>query len=118
MRRLVALALGTFMLHLNVERADFACGTHSDAATESRSEQAAAAHHDHSASETSPAEKEPCRTPTQVECCQALVSCSGFTDLSAIGELPLTTHRDGTIALAQREPSSLVRAPDPPPPRV
>src|SRR5207237_219788 len=84
MRRLIALALGAFMLHLNVDRANLVCATHSPRAA-SRSDHVSHSHHSGMQTGRTHAttESKGCETPAQPDCCQALVACSMLLGLDS-----------------------------------
>jgi hypothetical protein len=117
--RLAALALTIPLLHLNIVRADAACDKHETAPAHSAAQHEMpagdrAVHH-----QAAPAEKpdQSCDTPVQVECCQAVVSCSpGLGELTVARIVIAQASRvvaAGPIAM----PLSRVTPPEPPPPR-
>ena len=119
-RRLIALALRAFMLHLNVDRANLVCATHSHSAGRP-SASLAHAHHNgmpagHSSATT---ESKGCETPAQPDCCQALVACSMLLglDSASVAVASLVSH-DNIVVVAQARPISRVAAPEPPPPKA
>jgi hypothetical protein len=120
LRRMIGLALGAFMLHLNVERADLACATHSHGMPASEHSEHAMDGHHGAAPESAPSDShEDCPTPAQTDCCQTMVSCSIGASLSAerdVAEMEIA--HAAVMPVAQSHPTSLIRAPEPPPPRA
>jgi hypothetical protein len=121
-RRLILIALGVSLVHLNVERADVVCASHGQdhhAAGHSERQTASASHHDHANANASVATDEDCQTPVQADCCQALVSCSGVPSLgSEQFVVDVAKTHDRAVGERQVEPLSSIRAPEPPPPRA
>lgn len=127
LQHFAALALAASLLHLNVVRADIACGTHDHAGLPDHAAGPQAVEHKdgaapvliHDGGPHVAANDQPCETPVQPQCCQALASCSpvfGAATESAIGHyLP-----PGGVALAAliTLPLSLIATPDPPPPKA
>jgi hypothetical protein len=117
--RLAALALTIPLLHLNIVRADAACDQHETAPAHSAMQHEMpagdmAAHH-----HGTPAEKadQSCDTPVQVDCCQAVLSCSpglGELTVAAVG-VAQASHAVTARPIAM--PLSRVTPPEPPPPR-
>jgi hypothetical protein len=111
------------MLHLNVVRADRACSTHAHHEMPTASQPEHDAHGSHTApmhgTQATDADQS-CDTPSQSDCCQALVSCSVVLGLNASARaLTATPQNDGAVASAlQRAPLSRIAAPEPPPPRA
>ena len=126
-RRVAGLALGAFMLHLNVVRADLTCATHShDRSSQDRSSHSA---HEHGApasshsmsmhAEHAVTSTESCDAPVQVDCCSALVTCSVALGLNTHASwLSAMTSHDLVDTVAQNAPLSRTGAPEPPPPKA
>jgi hypothetical protein len=109
-RRFTALAATAFLLNLNVIGVDRACGPTHDTATQSDE------HAGHAGHTPTPA---PASNEAPAKCCDALSSC-GMTlsfggDVSASTETPTFTSARPVV---MRAPSSVLRAPEPPPPRA
>ena len=125
-RRLVALALVTTLLPLNVLRADGTCTHREPVATPPVAQHDAhpvLPHHD--VVETSPeagahaATGMPCDSPTPSDCCQALASCASGMEIAGETAIAvLTSSHDAAIAVFSAMPVSRVTTPDPPPPRA
>ena len=115
-RRATALLLGSFLLVLNVERADQSCARHSTAAM---APHAGMQHHADASGHSSGNGTEDCPAPAQSDCCSALATCSmtmAFERVMSSESIALR-HDD----VAQRPvitPHSRIRAPEPPPPRA
>ena len=126
-RRLVALALATALLPLNVLRADATCMHREQAATPTAAEHAD--HHPvlphHDLAETTPAPDGhtapgmPCDHPTQSDCCHALTACASGMELAGETAIAvLASSHDVAIAGFSAMPMSRVTTPDPPPPKA
>ena len=118
-RRLVGVALAALALHTSAVRADVACAKHgAKPIAAAAGQDQNAAHRHHAPPGKGPAGK-PCETPTQAECCEALVSCSivaACTDSEA-SDASVFDH-GSAFAGAAKIPGSLVIPPDPPPPKA
>src|SRR5438105_2924073 len=101
------------MLHLNVERADLVCATHSHNATSRSAHVSHSQHHGMPAGRSSaPTENKGCGTPVQPDCCQTLVTCSILLGLdSASVSVGSLSSRDHIVVVAQARPISRVAAP-------
>ncbi|MEP6495612.1 MAG: hypothetical protein ABJF01_23205, partial [bacterium] len=92
-RRVAGLLTAAFMLHLNIAAGDVHCATHMSP------DHAAAGHAAPSPMDmprAAPAsgnnevhDQQPCEIPAQVDCCQALTSCSASFVGSPAAALPL-----------------------------
>jgi hypothetical protein len=120
-RRLCGAATWVLMLHLNLVASDLVCAR--------RHERTGAAtsitmhHHgpSHVAGRTDTAAHggEPCKVPARADCCRLLASCSVTTGLGAAApdaSQPIT--RSISIDAVVENPTSLARAPEPPPPKA
>jgi hypothetical protein len=126
MRRLAGLALAAALLHLNLVRADVACGNHEQAenaghgahAMDHDGKKSADAVHHGGAPDVAPPD-ESCDTPIQSDCCQALASCSPAFggDVAPTIRSFGRVHAVATSALIEI-PRSRVTTPDPPPPKA
>jgi hypothetical protein len=118
-RRAIGLALGAFMLLLNVERADLVCAKHAGRAP-------MAMHHGltpdaqrHSTTHHAGTGADECQTPSQPDCCSALASCSVMIGLfSDDGAASVVGRHALAFAVAVSDPASRNVAPEPPPPRA
>ena len=108
------------MLHLNVERADLVCATHSHGAAREAAHVSHPHHYGMPAGHSSAtSESKGCGTPVQPDCCQALVTCSMLLGLdSAPVSVGSLGSRDHIVVVAQALPISRVAAPEPPPPKA
>ncbi|HEU4994184.1 MAG TPA: hypothetical protein VFT29_05165 [Gemmatimonadaceae bacterium] len=121
LRRLVGVALGAFMLVLNVERADISCARHANHARAEQSDHAQMNHHQSDAGDSQESARgdDGCQTPTLPACCQAVVSCSvvlALGDMTSGTELAI--RHVSLPPTAQTLPLSRVTAPEPPPPKA
>jgi len=120
-RRLAGVALGAFLLHLNVVRADLACATHShDASARMSHEHDAPASHGMSMhGEHTVDASTSCDAPLQADCCQTLVTCSVALGLGTdTGMMSARAVHDVVHAVPQSAPTSRTGAPEPPPPKA
>src|SRR4051812_32787337 len=108
MRRLVAVALGAFMLHLNVVRADRACATHAHTTVGSSDHAMDASHGAHNmtrADNATVARDASCDTPLQADCCLTLASCSITLGLHDAQAISVAFESDAAVvSTAQRAP--------------
>ena len=117
MKRVLALVLLLPLVHLNVARADVACGKHqtSDAATDAKAD-AHAAHTGHGAQHDAPASDASCDGPAQSDCWSCGLAAwridPSFT--IALADMPAGQR----YAAPRFEPLSTTAAPEPPPPRA
>ena len=121
-RRLTALAVAAFMLHLNVVRADAACVAHEMSTGQDTPVQhdLAAMHASHELNDsTGVSDDANCETPAQQDCCQAMTSCGPLFG-SGIEWQPtaFVPSHDAVGALFSTRPLSRNTAPEPPPPRL
>lgn len=137
-RRLPALFLALFTLHLNLLGADFACARHGAGAAAMTAEMSG---HTEAAGETTtsahahamPASHEmggmtvsdngdehpPCEVPVQSNCCRALTSCSVVFSSEDELQVASAPHFREMIALGRMSaPPSESAAPEPPPPKA
>jgi hypothetical protein len=108
-RRFAALAASIFLINLNVVVVDRACGSRHDT-TAPASEHAG---HEHHAPDKSPSHD------AAAKCCDAISSCGATLSLAgdvvtmdAVPGAPLMSPATGNA------PLSLVRGPEPPPPKA
>jgi hypothetical protein len=134
MRRLVALALATSLVQLNILRADLACDDHEQSAVGAVGAVAAegttehAAHHDGAmgvperhdvARGDAGVSEEACETPVQADCCHALASCSPtLGNRMEVARRAFTPLHAVAVAPPIGTPHSRVTTPDPPPPKA
>ena len=117
-RRLVGVLLAALALHSNAARADVACAKHGAEKATPAAHTMDGAHQHQSPTNNRPADK-PCETPTQAECCQALVSCSFVAACTDREPGDVSLFDDGCgFAGAMNVPAWLVIPPDPPPPKA
>jgi len=120
-QRIAGLFVALLMLHLNLVRADVACALHGagHAAPSSTRPHPGPAHHGHGQSGGDQHHEKPCDTPTQADCCQALVSCSLLVAVSHNGQSSsVPSAHDGVLAAIVSLPLSPIVPPDPPPPKA
>ncbi len=118
-RRAAAILVAAVMLNANVARADVACATHAgrDVAAHGHARDAEPGHRHHT-TQREPRDQ-PCETPSQADCCQALVSCS-LGIACGENEQTLTAppiHRAFDVGIV-RMPASPIIPPEPPPPKA
>ncbi|MEO6876917.1 MAG: hypothetical protein ABI205_00450 [Gemmatimonadaceae bacterium] len=120
LRRLAGWATIALLLHLNVASSDAACATQAGMAsaamagsTPSHSMSGMAGnggqHQQHGVA--------PCETPSQANCCQALVSCSAVFTINRALALAPSVARAAIPGSVIDVPLSRIIAPDPPPPK-
>jgi hypothetical protein len=120
LRRLAGLLTAAFSLHLNVLAADSACATHAGSSAMSRaSHHGSAGHGSHATSnDASDRISEPCQTPSQPHCCEAMATCSTV----GVGSQACPSRHDVTHAsVIDRATGTLLTrfvAPDTPPPKA
>lgn len=118
--RLVGLLTAAFSLHLNVLAADSACATHAGSSAMSRaSHHGSAGHGPHAVSrEAGGRVNEPCQTPSQPHCCEAMATCSTV----GIGsQVYPSRHYVARASVIDRATGSLLTrfiAPETPPPKA
>jgi hypothetical protein len=110
-----------FMLHLNALAADAACATHAGASVPVGASHHGSGGHGHGANAASQGREsvnEPCQTPSQAHCCEAMATCStigvGSHVCPARGEIPDSSMIDSATG------TLLTRfiAPETPPPKA
>jgi hypothetical protein len=124
-RHTVATVLSLALLHLNVVRADAACGAHpADTSTPAAVEPAAdhhAEHHAHhdAAIPAPPSDEEQCDAPQARDCCAAVATCAiAFDAGTCERESVFDVAASAIAAPVVTAPLSVSAAPEPPPPRV
>src|SRR2546423_3104405 len=119
LRRLTALALGALTLQLNLRAIDLVCAKHEGSAAKvaehsSSHEMAADSHASHGVTH----KKQSCEIPASRDCCQAVTSCAMTLAISETSSpAPLLNERE-VVSARLIVPASLIRAPEPPPPRL
>lgn len=111
-RHVVGLLVVLAVLHVNVVRADIACGMH-DAAPST-------GHEGMQHGTELPADDGSCDEPAMSDCCQAVLSCAPALEPGEASAASRTTripHRTIATAVGQR-PASRSTAPEPPPPKA
>ena len=120
-RHAAAAALSLALLHLNVVRADAACGSHPADRSATAAAAPAADHHSHHDA-TAPApqsDEEQCDAPQARDCCAAVASCAIAFDAGMREDASALDATAGAIATpVVTAPPSVSNAPEPPPPRV
>jgi len=114
-RRLCAVLTSALLLHVTLAAGDFACAGY---ATHAHHPPGQPSHAHHDGGSSTPRPTSSCDTPVRADCCTAMLSCAvallsaGAPAPAAVlgGALPLA--RGVTAAL------SIVRAPEPPPPKA
>jgi hypothetical protein len=121
-RRLTGLLMCSLVLQLNFRASDLACAKHVGEST-SKAQTSSAQHHGMAmpaqGEQQAATEQRSCEIPATKDCCLALISCA----------LTLASEEDAGIRSAVRTrevapkltadvPVSLIRAPEPPPPRL
>lgn len=120
-RRLAALGLWGLMAQLNFRAADLVCAKHGGESPTAHTAESSQHHSmamptDHDSKATD--ENKSCEIPATRDCCQAIASCAvafGIagdisSNAAAIGDADAPRSADQTLA-------SLIRAPEPPPPK-
>jgi hypothetical protein len=127
LRRLYGIVTALLMLHISFVASDAACATHMTAGN--HAEMSSAAHSGGMAADASmhsqmahaagrAQQQQPCETPSQANCCQALASCgSAFVSSDARSALPTLT-RSEIFRRTVDTPASVFVAPDTPPPKA
>lgn len=113
--------LGVFvtftMAHLALVGSDLVCAKHGVAPTAQPGDAMPGMDHGQPAGQTG--DKQPCKTPTRADCCQAVASCApsmAMASVVAIAEAPMMSS--AALAFIGQIPLSRVAAPDPPPPKA
>src|SRR5256885_15980139 len=119
LRRLTALALSALTLQLNVRAIDLVCAKHEGSAAKvaehsSSHEMAAESHAGHDATH----KKQSCEIPASRDCCQAVTSCAMTLAISETSSSAAFISERELISAHLVVPASLIRAPEPPPPRL
>jgi hypothetical protein len=120
-RSAVAAALSLALLHLNLARADAACGSHPAADSAPATVTATVDHHaHHEATVPAPAsDDEECDAPQTRDCCAAVASCAIALDVDTRESAVVSDATTGAIApRLVTAPIRVRNAPEPPPPRV
>ncbi len=119
-RRLPGFITALLMLHLTFVGADLACAQHGDRPTQGH--QHAMRHQQHRGAAVhveAATGNQPCDTPTQPACCQAMTSCAINATCERVDRSASVPPCPNVIAPAvTRIPSSPITAPDPPPPKA
>jgi hypothetical protein len=122
LRRLVGFLTAAFSLHLNVLAADSACATHAGASAMARASHhgsAAQGHGPHAASkEVGDRVSEPCQTPSQPHCCEAMATCSTLGVGSQVCPSRYDVAHGSVIDHATGTLLTRFVAPDTPPPKA
>jgi hypothetical protein len=119
-RHAVAAVLSLALLHLNVVRADAACGSHPAATSAPAAVVPAADHHAHHDAPPAPqSDEEQCDAPQARDCCAAVASCAiAFDAGMREGESASDGSARAIAPPVVTAPLSVNAAPEPPPPRV
>ena len=123
-RRITAVFIALFMLHLTLAGADVACARHGrDASTAMAAGVSAPMHHsgasaDAGANGATNAPSERCEIPATTQCCSALASCSVAFSATTRSSRVLPRAREALLIADQLLPNPLAFAPDPPPPKL
>lgn len=121
LRQLVGLLTAAFSLHLNVLAADSACATHAGAsamAGASHHGSAAQGHAKGSGGEAGDRVSEPCRTPSQPNCCEATATCSTVAVSSRVPSVHDDIAPGSAIDRATGTLLTRFIAPETPPPKA
>jgi hypothetical protein len=109
------------MLHLNVVAVDAACSVHGAPAAVGASHHGGTAHGHRSAlanQDHGDRVDEPCQTPSQSNCCQALASCAATVLASAAQQLGEPVAGCSPAERTNQAMLSYFIAPDTPPPKA
>ena len=119
-RKVASVVLSLALLHLTVARADASCASHSERATATAAVEATTAHHDHhGAPDPTPlADEEQCDAPLARDCCASVASCAFAFEADVRESDGLLAPARAALPVELRAPLSVIRAPEPPPPRA
>ena len=113
--------LGVFvtftMAHLALVGGDLVCAKHAVARAAQPGDAMPGMDHGQPAGQTG--DKQPCKTPTRADCCQAVASCApsiAMASVVVVSEASMMSS--ATHASIDSVPLSRVAAPDPPPPKA
>ena len=119
-RRLAGALLAPLILHLTLVSADVTCAEHGSRSASVH--QHGGSHGDRiiaQAQMTATATDKPCQTPTQPQCCRAMVSCAvNATSERSMRPADLPPVRGVIEPAIWSLPRSQIASPDPPPPKA